>query len=230
MDTCTAFRLKAKTIYLQPILFIASIGIVNAMDPGYSLSPAVINNGGGVSSSSNYTTYSSLGQLTGGSFSSINYQIQSDSLSILDTDNDGILDNTDNCLTVSNNNQINTDLDSQGDACDADDDNDGLSDVIEISQGTNPLLTDTDGDGLDDGVDPNPLIPNADGDLAPYGAPDGVVTIADLLIAQKIVSGIITPTTQDIIHADVYPVGAPDGAIDMSDLLQLIKMISLAGP
>jgi len=51
--------------------------------------------------------------------------------------------------------------DGIGDACDDDDDNDGLSDVEEVALGTNPLLADTDGDGFDDpvevaaGTDPN---------------------------------------------------------------------------
>lgn len=46
-----------------------------------------------------------------------------------DTDYDGIDDDTDNCPTVSNSDQVNTDLaDDGGDACDADDDNDLICD------------------------------------------------------------------------------------------------------
>jgi hypothetical protein len=41
--------------------------------------------------------------------------------------------------------------DGIGDACDDDDDNDGLTDATEATLGTNPLLADTDGDGYDDG-------------------------------------------------------------------------------
>ncbi|MDA0925881.1 MAG: thrombospondin type 3 repeat-containing protein, partial [archaeon] len=45
-----------------------------------------------------------------------------------DSDNDGIPDYTDNCPTDSNPMQENTDGDAQGDACDVDDDNDGITD------------------------------------------------------------------------------------------------------
>jgi len=51
-----------------------------------------------------------------------------DPTTLLDTDNDGVPDVNDNCPTVSNADQANTDLDSEGDACDSDDDNDGLTD------------------------------------------------------------------------------------------------------
>lgn len=46
---------------------------------------------------------------------------------------------------------LDTDGDNIDNRIDTDDDNDGLSDVVEADQGTNPLLPDTDGDG--DGVD-----------------------------------------------------------------------------
>src|SRR3989441_5791800 len=57
-----------------------------------------------------------------------------------DTDADGWANTVDNCPTVVNPDQLNTDGDSLGDACDPDDDNDGFSDVVEISAGTSPLL------------------------------------------------------------------------------------------
>ena len=97
----------------------------------------------------------------------------------LDSDNDTVLDIIDNCPFDANTNQLDTDNDGAGDVCDSDDDNDGLSDVFEISIGTNPLLTDTDGDTLSDfyevnfdgnaaaytpGADLNPLAVDTDGD------------------------------------------------------------------
>lgn len=49
----------------------------------------------------------------------------------LDEDADGIHVPNDNCPTVANANQLNSDGDSQGNACDADDDNDGLPDYMD---------------------------------------------------------------------------------------------------
>ena len=63
----------------------------------------------------------------------------SDPSDAFDSDVDGIGNNADNCPLVSNVNQLNTDSDAEGNACDADDDNDGYSDEQEALDGTNPV-------------------------------------------------------------------------------------------
>lgn len=98
-----------------------------------------------------------------------------------DTDGDGIPDAIDNCPTAPNPDQANHDgeridngrgpsddvtnpaADASGDACDPDDDNDGLPDTSEMAfpipacpsatGPTDPLSPDTDGDGVIDGVE-----------------------------------------------------------------------------
>ena len=88
----------------------------------------------------------------------------------VDTDSDGIGDNADNCPNTSNPDQINSDDDNLGNACDDDDDNDGVADTTDAfpldpsetidtdSDGVgNNEDTDDDGDGVSDAVDAFPL-------------------------------------------------------------------------
>jgi len=108
-----------------------------------------------------------------------------------DVDSDGVCGDVDNCANTANADQANYDGDAEGDACDTDDDNDGLLDSVEtntgsyVSQGdtgTDPLNADSDGDGLDDGVETNtgsyvspsdtgsdPNNADSDGDSTPDG-------------------------------------------------------------
>jgi hypothetical protein len=74
-----------------------------------------------------------------------------------DTDGDSLADFQDNCDNTPNFDQANNDLDSEGDACDADDDNDGMTDDFENQFSAecdldpfDPLdaAGDCDGDGL----------------------------------------------------------------------------------
>ena len=177
----------------------------------------------------------------------------------MDADEDGFNHDDDNCDLVVNISQLDTDSDTLGDACDSDDDNDGLSDVFELAIGTNSLVVDTDGDGLSDydevaydgnagaytvGADLNPLLADTDldglgdsgdpiplvfnymdGDLAPTGAPDGNINVADYAIAMRLLFGDLSATNLELSHGDIYPPGSPDGIINMSDVIGIKKMV-----
>lgn len=60
----------------------------------------------------------------------------------LDPDGDGVPDYRDNCVAIANPTQDNHDADAVGDACDADDDNDGINDVGGTLSTTPMLISD----------------------------------------------------------------------------------------
>jgi len=59
-----------------------------------------------------------------------------------DADKDGIPRGEDNCDFISNVDQLDSDNDGQGNACDEDDDNDQITDIMEAAIGTDPLKAD----------------------------------------------------------------------------------------
>lgn len=71
----------------------------------------------------------------------------------VDTDGDGIGSNIDNCPLVSNSSQLDTDGDDLGNACDPDDDGDGVLDAEDDFPSDPAESIDTDGDGLGNNVD-----------------------------------------------------------------------------
>ena len=101
-----------------------------------------------------------------------------------DKDGDGVPDYTDNCLNIQNSNQSNYDADRKGDACDSDDDNDGLHDVLDDCQygfknwNQSNVSLDYDSDGCndveDDDDDDNDGILDGD-DNCPTGVLDWTV-------------------------------------------------------
>ncbi|MCC6800221.1 MAG: thrombospondin type 3 repeat-containing protein, partial [Anaerolineae bacterium] len=108
----------------------------------------------------------------------------------VDTDADGVPDATDNCPSVANPAQTNTDGDAFGDACDPDDDNDSVPDASDnCPLVANTAQTDTDGDGLGDACD---SFDNNDDDG------DGIPNGSD-----------ICPGHDDALDADTD--GIPDG-------------------
>ena len=156
-----------------------------------------------------------------------------------DIDGDGTI-NTVDAFPLDAAETTDTDNDGTGDNADTDDDNDGLLDTTEDSNSngivdaneTDPLSDDTDSDGYNDGeevaagsdpLDANSIPALADGDLNN----DGIVNIVDIMLAQQILIGQLTPTTEQQVHGDVAPlisgIPTPDGQFNAGDLIVIIR-------
>ena len=141
----------------------------------------------------------------------------------LDSDGDNISDNIDNCPDVSNSNQLDTDSDGQGDACDStpngpDADSDGILDTSDNCPNvSNANQLDTDNDGQGDVCDPTPNgvdVPPADTDND--GVPDTSDNCPDVSNANQLDTdsdgqGDVCDSTPNGPDAD------SDGIIDASD-------------
>lgn len=141
---------------------------------------------------------------------------------VADTDGDGVLDNTDNCVNVANSNQVDTDADNQGDACDTDDDGDGVVDgsdacptVAASTANGCPPPPDADGDGVADSTDACPSVAaaTANGCPAPTPSPaadadgDGVPDSSDTCpnVAAATANGCPNPTPTPDADGDGVP-------------------------
>jgi hypothetical protein len=164
----------------------------------------------------------------------------------LDDDGDGVLDASEVAYATNALESRDTDGDGIADNADFDDDQDGATDMEERLRGLDPNDDDTDGDSFSDGIEiarnTDPLdtnaYPRADGDIHPLGAPDGIVNLADGLLALRIASGAVTVSpSQELFftrHADVAPlfVGVPlgDGIVDAADSMLILRRASGAIP
>lgn len=61
----------------------------------------------------------------------------------------------------------------------------------------------------------------ADGDLAPWDAPDGQINAADVLIATRLVLEQLTAGALQLAHGDMNT----DGVIDLADLLLIQQAV-----
>ncbi|WP_111980221.1 tandem-95 repeat protein, partial [Algibacillus agarilyticus] len=70
-----------------------------------------------------------------------------------DDDNDGVKNASDNCVAITNTDQLDTDTDGLGDACDEDDDGDGVNDSSDVFPLDASEYADYDEDGIGDNAD-----------------------------------------------------------------------------
>lgn len=63
------------------------------------------------------------------------------------------------------------------------------------------------------------------GDLAPRGAPDSQLNVADVLILQRAVMNLIAPTIDESLAGDVAPLGNPDGVLNAADVAVLMRAV-----
>jgi hypothetical protein len=100
---------------------------------------------------------------------------------------------------------------------DPDSDDDNLDDRHEVLvSGTDPLLIDTDGDGINDDIDSSPLdnsLPFAKGDING----DTKVDVGDLLLLERPLTGLASLDAGRTFRADIND----DGMLDVADLLLL---------
>jgi len=123
--------------------------------------------------------------------------------SIGDTDNDGVLDNCDNCFGVANADQIDADADGIGDACD------------NCPTLYNPDQSDIDGNGTGDICEY--VCGDADGDLG--------INIADAVyLINYIFKGGPAPDPLDAGDANC------DGTVNVADAVYLINYVFKGGP
>ena len=154
-----------------------------------------------------------------------------DTPEVKDHDKDGVPDEEDNCAYDENADQANTDGDEYGDACDKDDDNDGVDDKEEDKIGSDPHDPNTDKDACSDGQELGPD-PSKGGMRDPTNqwdffdpSGDGMNRSTDILMVVKQFgvddddSKYDATTDRTMLGPDAWDLGAPNGQQRVDDIL-----------
>lgn len=181
-----------------------------------------------------FSDFSELRGLSAGDFFHARELLRAEIIKLIDRNNlDDDGDGLNNKLEISigtNALQIDTDGDTISDFDEVN--YDGDPNVYNVGIDLNPLTIDSDSDGYNDDVEitigSNPLDNTshpADGDINN----DGVVNVADIILASQIVLGLKTPSTSEMSHGDVAPLiagfPASDGEFNIADLLIIQKKV-----
>ena len=156
----------------------------------------------------------------------------------VDTDEDGLTDYQEYYITNTNPSVYDSVIDGVSDA-DADCDEDGLSNIYEIAIGTDPLLEDTDSDGLSDYEElyvynTDPLVSDSDNDgledgaeikleLDPtnpetFGTPDAEYTVKQTILADsEVFEEINTEDSPYELSIEIEASGYVEGAIKVRE-------------
>ncbi len=141
----------------------------------------------------------------------------------VDSDDDGTNDGADNCPATPNSDQANTDGDTKGNACDADDDNDGVLDGDDAFPEDANESADSDSDTIGDNADNCPVTANqdqADADNDGVGdVCDDLPQVATFYLNERIVDS-ETETDDTGVEGGVCPFDTGDEMTRVSLWLQ----------
>ena len=119
----------------------------------------VVNNSVDESRIGSYSVIYNVSDLSGNSADSVSRIVNVVSN---DTDSDGVINSLDNCVSIPNSDQLDTDSDQIGNVCDSDDDGDGINDLADAFPLDRLEALDADADGIGNNADNCILTVNRD--------------------------------------------------------------------